>query len=64
VNVGDIVKRKLWTNIEYSPAKCKTAIGIIVETGVYVGRKDTKVMWPHGINTEQSNKLEVVSESR
>jgi len=39
--------------------------GIIIETGVYVGRKDTKVLWNNGdIWVEQSKHLEVINESR
>jgi len=39
-------------------------VGMIIETGVYVGRKDVKVMWQDGsIQIDASRRLEVISES-
>jgi hypothetical protein len=39
--------------------------GIIIETGVYTGRKDVKVMWQDGsIRTDKSRRLEVISENK
>jgi len=53
MQVGDLIK---------CPA---LRYGIIIETGVYVGRKDIKVLWSDGdIWTEQSAKMECISESR
>ena len=43
----------------------KRLCGIIIETGVYVGRRDVKVMWQNGsVLTGKSRRLEVISESR
>jgi hypothetical protein len=55
MQVGDLVKFK-------SIAFC--SIGIIIETGIYVGNKAVKVCW-HGkdICTEYSGILEVISEN-
>ena len=41
-------------------------IGLILEVGVYVGRKDVKIYWPslNEIHTEFQKSLEVISESR
>ena len=37
--------------------------GIIIESGVYVGRKDVKGMWQDGhIGTEKSPRLKVISD--
>ena len=56
MQVGDLVKFK-------SIAFC--SIGIIIETGAYVGNKDVKVFWDgKGTYTEYSKTLEVISESR
>ena len=39
--------------------------GIIVETGVYAGSCDVKVLWNNGkIETSKSRMLEVISEGR
>jgi|TARA_R110000824_G_scaffold24016_1_gene85033 hypothetical protein len=56
MKVGDIVKfRKMWI----------IATGLIIETGVYTGRRDVKVMWEDGeIFTENSKSLEVINENR
>jgi hypothetical protein len=62
VKIGDLVKRRLWKDIEYNPTESNRLMGIIIESGVYAGRKDVKVMWASGINTEKSHKLEVISE--
>ena len=56
MKVGDLVKFK-------SIAFC--SIGIIIETGAYVGNKDVKVFWDgKDTYTEYSGKLEVISESK
>ena len=62
MKIGDLVTRKEWKTVEHNPTKTDGSTGIVVESGVYVGRKDIKVMWPTGINTEKSHKLEVVGE--
>ena len=53
--VGDLVKFE--TSLSLS-------IGLVIETGIYVGNKDVKVCW-HGkdICTEYSGILEVISEN-
>jgi hypothetical protein len=42
--------------------------GLVIEVGVYVGRKDVKVLWSYKgkkyWNTEKSRELEVINESR
>jgi hypothetical protein len=55
MQVGDLVKFK-------SIAFC--SIGIIIETGAYVGNKDVKVFWDgKDTYTEYSGVLEVISEN-
>ena len=56
MKIGDIVRpKKIWIE----------AIGIVIETGTYVGNKDVKIMWDGGeIFTAVSSKLEVISETR
>jgi hypothetical protein len=56
VKVGDLVRfKKVWI----------VATGIVIETGVFPGNKDIKVMWEDGvIFTERSRNIEVISESR
>ena len=57
MQVGDLVKFK---SID---AFC--SIGLIIETGAYVGNKDVKVFWDgKDTYTEYSGVLEVISESR
>ena len=39
--------------------------GIVVEVGIYAGRKDVKILWSGGYrNTHRSTHLEVINESR
>ena len=39
--------------------------GIVVEVGIYAGRKDVKILWGGGYrNTHRSTHLEVINESR
>ena len=66
MKVGDLVKRKPWKTIEHNPTKTDGAAGIVIESGVYVGRKDVKIYWPslNEIRTEFQKSLEVISESR
>ena len=54
MKIGDIIRpKKVWIE----------AIGIILETGIYTGNKDVKVMWQDGeLYTEKSDALEVISE--
>jgi len=56
VNVGDLVRfQKVWI----------VATGIVVETGIFSGNRDVKILWEDGIIfTERSRNLEVISESR
>ena len=62
MKVGDLVKFNLHTQ---KWAVGLNMIGIVVETGVYVGRKDVKILWTHGeTTTQKSSRLEVISESR
>ena len=60
LKVGDLVKYRPTTDYE------DIYLGLVVETGVYAGRKDIKVFWParKEAATEFSKNLEVVSESR
>tara|TARA_Y100000310_G_scaffold179096_1_gene179080 strand:+ start:401 stop:589 length:189 start_codon:yes stop_codon:yes gene_type:complete len=60
LKVGDLVKYKPTTDYE------DIFLGLVVETGVYAGRKDIKVYWSalNEAATEFSKYLEVVSESR
>ncbi len=54
MNVGDLIK---------CPNRRPVRHGIIIETGVYVGRKDIRVLWSNGnIWTERSKDMEVVKE--
>ena len=58
---GDLVKFKSSSSL--SPVY----IGLVIETGVYVGNTDVKVCWggrPTAVYTEYSRTLEVISETR
>jgi|TARA_R110000737_G_scaffold299844_1_gene306694 hypothetical protein len=62
MKVGDLVKfnkDQYWAPVPRHP-------GLVIEVGVYVGRKDVKVMWNYKgkqyWNTEKSRELEVISE--
>ncbi len=65
MKVGDLVKYKnlmgFYVNGKFIS---KEQVGIIIETGVYVGRCDLKVAWNNTIATAQSSTLEVVNEKR
>lgn len=54
MKVGDIVRpKKIWIE----------AIGIVIETGIYTGRQDVKIMWEDGeIHPWIGKDLEVISE--
>ena len=55
MQVGDLVKFK---------SSAYSSIGLIIETGVYVGNKDVKVFWDgKDTYTEYSGILEVISEN-
>ena len=56
MKVGDLVRpKKTWIK----------AIGVVIESGIYTGNKDVKIMWEGGeVFTAISDKLEVISESR
>jgi hypothetical protein len=55
MQVGDLVKFK---------TSAYSSIGLIIETGVYVGNKDVKVFWDgKDTYTEYSGVLEVISEN-
>jgi hypothetical protein len=62
MKVGDLVKYNTHTE--------KWAIGLnltglVIEVGVYVGRKDVKILWNGGeTSTQKSSRLEVINESR
>ena len=59
MKVGDLVKFKSSSSL--SPVY----IGLVIETGAYVGNTDVKVCWDgKGIYTEYSKTLEVISETR
>ena len=56
MQIGDLVKFK---------SSAYSSIGLIIETGAYVGNKDVKVFWDgKDTYTEYSGVLEVISESR
>jgi len=60
VKVGDLVQFNDRTAIH----NCGL-VGLIIETGHWVGRRDVKVMWSGAdTRTEQSRFLELVYESR
>ena len=62
MKVGDLVR--------YNTDNEKWAIGLnltglVIEVGVYVGRKDVKILWNGGkTSTQKSSRLEVINESR
>ena len=59
MKVGDLVKFKSSSSL--SPVY----IGLVIETGAYVGNKDVKVCWNgEDIYTEYSKTLEVINEAR
>ena len=61
MQVGDLVKFKS----SASKGGRSLSIGLVIETGVYVGNTDVKIHWDgKGIYTEYSKTLEVISESR
>jgi len=64
MKVGDLVKFN--ENQKWAPVP--RHVGLVIEVGVYVGRKDVKVLWSYKgkryWNTEKSRELEVVSENR
>ena len=56
---GDLVKFKSSSSL--SPVY----IGLVIETGAYVGNRDVKVCWGgEDIYTEYSKTLEVINEAR
>ncbi len=62
MKIGDLVRFDFNTQ-KWAPAGYDW-VGMIIETGVYVGRKDVKVMWQDGsIQTDKSKRLEVISDS-
>ena len=65
MKVGDLVAYKnVWRRFDGNLVT-KKHTGIIIETGIYTGNKDLKVMWSRvGFDTESSEVLEVISESR
>ena len=66
MKIGDLVKYKVPDFAKHQPgAGINRPVGIIIETGVFVGRKDIKVLWNNGdMWTEQSKDMEVINESR
>ena len=60
MKVGDLIKFKS----SASKGGRSISIGLVIETGIYVGNKDVKVCW-HGkdIRTEYSGILEVINEN-
>ena len=56
MKVGDLVKFETSKSL---------SIGLVIETGAYVGNKDVKVCWNgKDIRTEYSGILEVINEAR
>ncbi len=65
MKVGDLVKYKnLMGYVVDGKFISQEKVGIIIETGVYVGRCDLKIAWNDTITTAQSSTLEVVNEKR
>ena len=64
MKVGDLVAFN--EHQKWAPVPRHT--GLVIEVGVYVGRKDVKVMWSYKgkkyWNTEKSRELEVINEAR
>ena len=60
MKAGDLVKYS--QNTDYD----ELYLGLVVETGVYLGRKDVKIYWPilNEVCTEFSKWLEVINEDR
>jgi len=55
MQIGDLVKFK---------SSAYSSIGLVIETGIYVGNTDVKVCWDgKDIHTEYSKTLEVISEN-
>ena len=55
MQVGDLVKFK---------SSAYSSIGLVIETGIYVGNRDVKVCWDgKDIHTEYSKTLEVINEN-
>jgi hypothetical protein len=67
VKVGDLVKKKMWDDIEYNPHKASRSLGIIIsykkEKGI-PGGANIGVAFPCGIYHEYFHHLEVISEDR
>ena len=62
MKVGDLVRYNTYTE---KWAVDLNLIGLVIEAGVYVGRKDVKILWTHGeTTTQKSSRLEVINESR
>jgi len=60
MKVGDLIKFRGMGN-----GSLWGELAIIIEVGVYAGRKDIKVLWNNGdIDTAQSQSMVVISESR
>ena len=58
MKVGDLVKYDSYTQ---KWATGLGLVGLVVETGIYVGRCDVKVQWNDGhTNTHKSSRLEVI----
>ena len=61
MEVGDLIKFKS----SASKGGRSLSIGLVIETGVYVGNTDVKICWDgKGIYTEYSKTLEVINEAR
>ncbi len=61
MKVGDLVKY----NALQTRAIPEKLTGLVIEIGIYVGRKDVKILWNHEGQTysctEKSRELEVIS---
>ena len=59
MNVGDLVKHR---DARVFTAAVRARTGIIIEVGVYVGRKDMLVLWSNGeTTTNASTHLKIVN---
>lgn len=62
MKVGDLIKHKPEHANQTIPCR-GLRLGIIIERGVYVGRRDVTIAWDDGkIFTAQSKRFEVINE--
>ena len=66
MEAGDLVMLKDSHQVLHGGQWRRSHVGLVVETGVYAGRKDLLILWStlNEICTEASKYFEVVDESR